>query len=76
MINQIEKAFQDNGVLYKLNEPYDANDGLCHALDSMTSYRYPEITEGVLLEMRNDFCQKIEWRERLINILKPVINNL
>jgi len=63
-------------VSYRVNEPYDANDGLCYSLDVMTAYKYPILTEGVLLEFRNDYCSNREWREKVSGYLKPALNSL
>ena len=60
---------------YRINEPYNANDGLCYNLDVMTSYKYPTLTEGVLLEFRNDYCSDPNWREKITEILKSALFN-
>ena len=73
---QLEETFKKEGYKYAINDPYDANDGLCYATDIMTSYKYPEIIEGVLLEFRNDLCIDPKWRKKVVQMINPIINKL
>lgn len=64
---------------YRINEPYDARDGLCFTLESIISHNQPNATErveGVMLEFRNDFCSNKDFRRKQSLILGEIIKSL
>jgi predicted N-formylglutamate amidohydrolase len=76
MIGLIEEAFKKNGIRYKINEPYDLNEGVCHVQDSILRWNNPDNPEVLLIEFRNDFAVNPKWKKRMINILTPIIKSL
>lgn len=73
----IESAYQREGVDYRLNEPYHPNEGVCHAMDCMSTYKWPEwYTQVVLLEFRNDYASDPKWRRKQVEILSKVVEYL
>ncbi len=76
LVDGLYEALTSAGMRCRFNEPYDMNDGVCHAQDSMVSWGYPRVTEVVLIEFRNDYCVDPEWRKKIINAIIPVIQKL
>jgi predicted N-formylglutamate amidohydrolase len=76
LVDALEDAFINAGIKCRLNEPYDMKDGVCHAQESMMSWTYPDVTEVVLIEFRNDYCIDPVWRKRVIDAMLPVIEKL
>jgi predicted N-formylglutamate amidohydrolase len=76
LVEALQEAFTNAGMKCLLNEPYDMKDGVCQAQDSMVTWGYPEVTEVVLIEFRNDYCIDPVWRKKVIDALLPVIKKL
>jgi predicted N-formylglutamate amidohydrolase len=77
LADMIESAYKREGVEYRVNEPYHPKEGVCHAMDNIQTYNWPESqTDVVLMEFRNDHCSDSKWRKKQISILKPIIDQL
>jgi predicted N-formylglutamate amidohydrolase len=76
MITMLEEAFKASGVTFRINEPYDLTQGVCHAQDSMLRWNYPNNPEVLLIEFRNDFATNPKWRKKITNIIAPIIDQL
>jgi predicted N-formylglutamate amidohydrolase len=77
IVDKLEQIYKDQGVIYRLNEPYSPQDGVCFAMDSLTTWNMPEwTTETVLLEFRNDYCSNPAWRRKQVKMLSGLINEL
>jgi predicted N-formylglutamate amidohydrolase len=77
LADKIEFAYKKQGVNYRINEPYTPQEGVCHAMDSLYVYNWPEwYTDVVLLEFRNDYCEDPAWRKKQVEMLAPIIDSL
>jgi predicted N-formylglutamate amidohydrolase len=76
MITLLEKAFKENGISYRTNEPYDLNQGVCNVQDSILRWNHPNNPEVLLIEFRNDFAINPKWQKKIINIITPIIETL
>jgi predicted N-formylglutamate amidohydrolase len=77
IVDMLESVYKKNGVNYRLNEPYNPSEGVCHAMDSIITYDSPNkevIT--CLLEFRNDYCSDKEYRKKHVNLLSPIVEEL
>lgn len=69
LTKQLEKTFKENGVFYRVNEPYNMNDGELFAFDALTNYSFPKKCKGCLLEIRNDLALEDDYK----NFITPKI---
>jgi predicted N-formylglutamate amidohydrolase len=77
MVDKLEQIYKEQGVTYRLNEPYSPQDGVCFAMDSLTTWNMPEwTTDTVLLEFRNDYCSDPSWRRKQVKMLTGLVNDL
>lgn len=73
----IESEYKREGVNYRINEPYHPNEGVCHAMDCISTYKWPDwYTQVVLLEFRNDYCSDTKWRKKQVDMLTKVVEYL
>jgi predicted N-formylglutamate amidohydrolase len=76
LVDRLETAFKKDGISYRLNEPYKPSEGVCFAMDCIETYNDAGRTDAVLLEFRNDYCSDKSFRERITNVMTPLINDL
>jgi len=77
MSDMIESGFKREGINYRINEPYNPKQGVCHAMDCISNYKSPDwFTEVVLLEFRNDCCLDRKWRKKQVEILSKIVEYL
>lgn len=72
--NAIEKIFKSNKVNYRVNEPYDTF--LCHAYGCMQTYNWPNKTQGVLIEVRNDLAEDPAYSQNLVQMINQAMRNI
>ncbi len=76
LVDKLYDTLTTSGIKCRLNEPYDMNDGFCHAQDSMISWNHPYTPEVLIMNFRNDLCSKSKWRKQVLNIMTPVLEEL
>lgn len=77
LVDKIEEAFKKNNVDYRLNLPYDPKEGVCFAMDSVSTSLWPEfVVKTAMLEFRNDLITDVKYRANMVNILAPVFMEL
>jgi len=77
MVNMLEEGFKKHGIIYRLNEPYSPDEGVCYAMESLMFWNLPDFeTEAVLLEFRNDHCSNPKFRNKIVDIMTPIVNEL
>lgn len=69
------EVFSKYKINYRLNEPYKYKDSDT-AFDSLTKYNYPEKTEGILIEIRNDLTENEEFVNTIVNVISECLNKL
>lgn len=73
----MQHAFKKGEVTFRLNEPYDPKEGVCHTMDSIITSNWPEYyTNVALLEFRNDYCSDPKWRKKISNLITPIVKEL
>ena len=73
---ELVKAFDDNKISYKINEPYDANSSELFAIDAISNYNYPNATDGVLIEVRNDVSTNFEYQEFISKTISDALQKV
>ena len=69
----MQNALENNNYNFRNNEPYNAKDLFMASLNGMASWNYPEMTEVVLIEVRNDLCSDVDYREKLSSVIADVL---
>lgn len=70
----IEK-FEKSDIKYKINEPYCYGDSDT-AFQYLMLYNYPNIAEGILIEIRNDLAEREEYIKKFVDIISECLNIL
>lgn len=72
----IYKHFKKNEVSFRINEPYDMNSGFMFNYDAICNYNFPELCEGVMIEVRNDMAENNDYREFITDVLSDAIKDV
>lgn len=77
MADMIESAYRRHEINFRINEPYTPMEGVCHTMDSVQTWGWPDIkTETILFEFRNDMCSDPQFRKNQVKILAPIFEEL
>lgn len=74
LITKLAAELEKHSITYRHNMPYTA--ALCNGFNIMESYDYPNMTEGVCIEIRNDKATDPEYQVKISDILKTVMNDI
>ncbi len=74
LITKLAIELEKNNISYRHNMPYTA--ALCNGFNILESYDYPNMTEGVCIEIRNDKATDASYQVKISEILKSVMNDM
>lgn len=74
VVKLLEEKLEKANIIYRLNEPYTA--AVAFGYYSVETFDCPNITEGVLLEIRNDLAIDKDFSMKITNIVGEVVNEL
>ena len=74
VVKLLEEKLEKAKIIYRLNQPYTA--AVAFGYYSVETYDYPNITEGVLLEIRNDLAINKDFYNKISNIVTEVVYEL
>jgi predicted N-formylglutamate amidohydrolase len=75
LTKRLIKAFEENKISYKLNEPYKMDSNL-NAFWNISNYNYPQTIDGVLIEIRNDKATDNEYAANLNEVMTECLIDL
>jgi predicted N-formylglutamate amidohydrolase len=76
LVDKMYNTLSSEGIKCRLNEPYDMKGGQCYAQDTMMNWNHPHVPEVLMMNFRSDLCKKRKLRKQILNIIKPVIDEL
>jgi len=75
--HKLVDMLNNNGVYSKVNAPWSGKDGFMHSIDCFShNGSIPGQRSSLMFEFRNDVCQDVAWRSKVISIISPLLKTM